>query len=348
MSQKRIPTKTPWIKTVISHKWNKTHTLWLFTFLRASLVTSLLLIVGITYWFQHPIKNEQIIVLIPKGSSLSQVTSILQKEKVLNSSFLFKTILLSTGWGRHLKAGEYLIPPAVTPAQLTHILKLGDVILHPVTLIEGETSHHFIQKVSEDPRFQGNCEVPPEGSLLPETYHFPRGTDCQKMIEHMQKAMKVAFADVWMSRSPSCFLKKPEELFVLASIVEKETSRPQERPLVAAVFLNRLKKGMPLQADPTVIYALTQGKGDLGRTLSRLDLKFESPYNTYLQPSLPPSPIANPSLASLKAVAHPASADYLYFVADGSGGHVFATSPEEHQKNHAEWRKVRDKKEISH
>ncbi len=307
----------------------------------------LTLAIAITYWFQHPQKNEGTIVLIEKGVSLSQISSLLHQQKVLDFPFLFKGILYGVGGWRQLKAGEYLIPPKVTPAQLIHILKSGEVILHSITLIEGETSYQLTQKLLEDSRFQGSCKIPLEGSLLPETYSFPRNTERQKIINRMQKAMEKALAEVWAERPSDFPLQSPHELLILASIVEKETALLQEKPFVAAVFLNRLKKSMPLQADPTVIYGLTCGKGSLERGLTRQDLCFKNSYNTYLNPGLPPSPIANPSLDSLKAVIHPANVPYLYFVADGSGGHVFSIILEEHQKNHALWRKIRKKGETA-
>lgn len=300
--------------------------------------------IGVSFWYQHPQKNPRNIILIEKGASLSQITSLLAEQKILNFPFLFKVILYGTGGWRQLKAGEYLIPPKATPAQLSYILKSGEVILHPVTLIEGETSYHLTQKLLQDARFQGTCEVPPEGSLLPETYYFPRGTERQHILNHMQKAMQSALREAWEKHPQDHSLTSPQDLLVLASIVEKETALPHERPLVAAVFLNRLKQGMPLQADPTVIYELTQGKEDLGRALSRADLQVKSPYNTYLYPGLPPSPIANPSLVSITAIIYPADVPYLYFVADGSGGHIFATSLKDHQKNHGTWRKIRVEK----
>lgn len=322
------------------YKYKKTIILFCtLTFLSLSLCT-----VGTVYWFKRPQNNEQTVVLIEKGASLSQITSRLVEDEVLGFPFLFKMILLCTGEWRGLKAGEYFIPPHVTPAQLIHILKSGDVILHPVTLIEGETSHHLTQKLLKDPRFQGICAIPSEGSLLPETYHFPRGTERQKIISHMQKAMKSVVGKLWGERSPDCPLQTPEELVTLASIVEKETALSRERPMVAAVFLNRLKTHMILQADPTILYALTKGVEPLKREMSLEDLKFESPYNTYLYEGLPPTPIANPGYLSLRAVIHPMDVSYLYFVADGSGGHVFATTLEEHQQNHEAWRKIRDEK----
>ena len=309
-----------------------------------TLAISMTLSIGMTYWFQHPQKNKSAIVLIKKGASLSQVTSLLSQHQILDFPILFKAIVYGTGKWRYLKAGEYLIPPSVTPAQLVHILISGNVVLHPFTLIEGETSHHLTHKLLEDSRFQGVCEVPPEGSLLPETYAFPRGTERQTILTYMQKAMQDSLAEIWTLRSPDNPLQSPEELLILASIVEKETALPQERSVVARVFLNRLKQGMPLQADPTILYLLTNGRGDLGRSLSRQDLLVESTYNTYLNTGLPPAPITNPGLASLKAVARPADVHFLYFVADGSGGHIFSTTLGEHQKNHAAWRKVRGEK----
>lgn len=298
---------------------------------------------GITaaYWFQHPQSNKNTIILIPKGTSLKHITSYLYQQGVLSFPFLFKAYLYSTHSWRDLKAGEYLIPASVSPAQLIHILKRGDVILHPVTLVEGETSHFFVQKLLADPRFEGPCDVPHEGSLLPETYHFPRGTLRLKIIAHMGKAMKEKITEFWEKRPSYYPLTSSKELVIIASIIEKETARDAEKPLVAAVFFNRLKQGMPLQADPTVLYALTEGKSELGRTLTLDDLQFESPYNTYRKLGLPPFPITNPSLSSLKAALYPATVPYLYFVADGSGGHVFATTLEEHQKNHAAWRKLK-------
>ncbi len=300
-----------------------------------------ILLVTIAFWFQHPQKNPQAVVLIEKGSSLSDIATTLSAQNVLDFPFLFKTTLYGTISWRDLKAGEYFIPANVTPAQLIHILKSGEVILHPLTVIEGETSHQFTQKLLQDVRFTGVSEVPPEGRLLPETYYFPRGTDRKKIMARLQKAMSEALADAWAKRAPDHPLKSPDELLILASIIEKETRLAPERPIVAAVFLNRLKQNMPLQADPTVLYGL-QREG--GKELSLSDLKKETPYNTYLIQGLPPTPIANPGRACLKAVATPAEVPYVYFVADGSGGHVFATTLEEHEKNHSNWRKIRDSK----
>ncbi len=296
---------------------------------------------GVAYWFQHPQNNKRTVVFIEKGASLTHIAAHLHQQGVLTIPLLFKAFLYGTKSWKEIKAGEYLIPPDLSPAQLIHILKKGEVILHPVTLIEGETSYTLVQKLLADARFEGACLIPAEGSLLPETYHFPRGTTRQKIISHMQKAMTERLAEIWAMRPYGHPLRSPEEFVILASIIEKETCRASEKPLVAAVFLNRLQQGMPLQADPTVLYSLTLGRGSLGRDLTHADLQVKTPYNTYLTLGLPPSPIANPSVSSLKAALHPADVPYLYFVADGSGGHIFATTLEEHQRNHAAWREIR-------
>lgn len=283
-------------------------------------------------------------VLIEKGASLSQIAQTLGKHEIIDFPSFFKGAVYVTGAIQKLRAGEYLIPAHITPAQLIHILKSGKVVLHPVTLIEGETGSRLVEKLLSNSHFPGACDIPEEGSILPDTYRFAHGTDCQTIIKQMQRAMNEALAKVWATRSQNHPLKTSEELLILASIVEKETSCHREKPIVAAVFLNRLKKSMLLQADPTVIYALTKGQASLGRALVRLDLKIESPYNTYLNKGLPPAPITNPSLTSLNAAAHPVDVPYLYFVADGSGGHAFSTTLNNHQKHHARWRKIRRRK----
>jgi UPF0755 protein len=305
------------------------------------ITTLIILSVAVAFWYQKALKNESTVVLIEKGASLSSIATTLADKQVLSCPTLFKAIVLGSLSWRDLKAGEYLIPAHATPAQLIYILKSGDVILHPVTLIEGETSYSFTQKLMSDDRFIGSIDVPAEGSLLPETYHFARGTERKTIIARAKRASEEALNKVWTNRSTECPLKSPQEVVILASIVEKETCLPKERPIVAAVFINRLATGMPLQADPSVLYAISLGKETREKELSLDDLRIESPFNTYINMGLPPSPISNPGLASLRAVTAPAKVPYLYFVADGSGGHVFATSLDEHQKNHERWRKIK-------
>lgn len=309
------------------------------TLLLISLFIICLFSVGGAYWFQRPLSNENKIVIIEKGASLSQISTLLNQEGLLDFPFLFKGFVYATQSWAQLKAGEYFIPASITPAKLLHILKSGDVVLHPVVVIPGETSHDFVQKLLVDTRFQGPCELPPEGSLLPETYHFPRGTERHKIISCIKKMRQEKLREIWAGRPVDHFLCSPEDLVILASIVEKETALHAEKPLVAAVFLNRLRQNMPLQADPTVVYSLTQGKGALDRELTYSDLTTPSPCNTYMNMGLPPLPIANPSLSTLMAVLHPADVPYLYFVANGKGGHVFSSNLDEHQKNQAQWKK---------
>jgi len=299
---------------------------------------------GLFYWLHHPQPNKETVVFIAKKTSLARIGRLLHHQGVIDHPFLYQLVLYCTGKWRALKAGEYLIPAGITPLHLLAILEAGKVIPHPLTIVEGETSAHVIQKLLADPRFQGSCALPPEGTLLPETYAFPRGTDRHKIIVRAQREMDRVIQSLWDQRSPGYPLKSWEEMVVLASIIEKETALEKEKPLIAAVFLNRLAQGIPLQADPTVVYALTQGVRPLGRSLTREDLKVESPYNTYRNLGLPPTPITNPSVSSMKAALHPTPTSCLYFVADGSGGHVFCSDLQEHQKNHATWRGVRKKR----
>ena len=309
-----------------------------------SLLFSAVLVGGLELWYHRPQKNQETVVNIPKGTSLSQIVALLSSKELINAPTLLKGILYTTGQWKKLKAGEYRIPEQITPAQLIAILKSGKVVLHPVTLTEGETSYHLVKKLRENSHFEGTCEIPLEGTMLPETYRFPRGTKRQLIIDRMQKAMNAVVSEVWEVCPSDHPLTTSEELIILASIVERETSMPAEKPIVAAVFLNRLKQGMPLQADPTVLYGLFLRNAEVKKSLSREDLRVETPYNTYLCEGLPPTPISNPSVSALKAVIRPADVPYIYFVADGSGGHVFSTTLDEHQKHHAAWRKIRDGK----
>jgi UPF0755 protein len=217
----------------------------------------------------------------------------------------------------------------------------GVTVKHRLTIPEGLTSAEIVALVAAAPDLEGSvpAALPADGSLLPETYFFSKGDTREQLLERMRKGMSDALAELWPARDGAVALKTVAEAVTLASIVEKETGLAAERPRVASVFFNRLAQGMPLQSDPTVIYALTGGKGPLGRALLRADLQVASPYNTYANPGLPPGPIANPGRASLEAVLHPDSTKDLYFVADGSGGHAFAATLDEHNRNVAAWRK---------
>jgi len=208
------------------------------------------------------------------------------------------------------------------------------VVQHQITIPEGLTSEQILARLLDNEILSGNVkEVPREGTLLPDSYHFNRGFTREQMIQRMRQAQDRVLREAWERRNPDLPLKSPDQLIVLASIIEKETSKPEERTRIAAVFVNRLKQRMKLQTDPTVIYGLVFGKGSLGRPLTKSDIAQPTPYNTYVIDGLPPGPIANPGRASIEAAANPARTKELYFVADGTGGHAFAETYEQHQKN---------------
>jgi UPF0755 protein len=213
------------------------------------------------------------------------------------------------------------------------------VVQHAVTFAEGLTSAQIVQRLTENTELTGSVrEIPPEGTLLPETYHFTRGATREQILQRMQQSHRRAVREIWERRAPDLPIQTPEQLVVLASIIEKETGKPEERTRVAAVFANRLRQKMKLQSDPTIIYGLVGGKGSLGRPIMRREIEQPTPYNTYVIDGLPPGPIANPGRASLEAAARPARTKELFFVADGSGGHTFAETYEQHQKNVARLR----------
>ena len=213
------------------------------------------------------------------------------------------------------------------------------VVQHQITLPEGLTSEQMVQHLLETDILTGNIrEIPHEGSMLPESYRFPRGTPRDQVVQRMQQAQKRVIQEVWDHRAPDLPLRTPDQLVTLASIVEKETGRADERSRIAAVFVNRLKQHMKLQSDPTIIYGLVGGKGTLGRPIVKSEIEQPTPYNTYVIEGLPPGPIANPGRAALEAAANPARTKELYFVADGSGGHTFSETLEQHQRGVARLR----------
>jgi UPF0755 protein len=215
----------------------------------------------------------------------------------------------------------------------------GKVVQHQITIPEGLTSEQIVARLLDNDLLTGSIkDVPREGSLLPDSYHVTRGFTREQMIQRMRQAQERLLREVWERRNPELPLKTPEQLVVLASIIEKETGKPEERTRVAAVFANRLKQRMKLQSDPTIIYGLVYGKGSLGRPISRADIQSQTPYNTYVIEGLPPGPIANPGRAAIEAAANPARTKELFFVADGTGGHAFAETYDQHQKNVARLR----------
>jgi UPF0755 protein len=287
--------------------------------------------------------DERKVVLIERGSGLSAVANQLAEEGVIRSPLLFRAGARVTGQATQLKAGEYAFPAGVSPKRALAIVVSGKTVARALTIPEGLTSHEVVRRIREAPALTGEiAEVPDEGELLPETYHYQRGDSRSELLQRMRASMDRVVAELWPERAQDLPYDSKQAAVTLASIVEKETAVPDERALVAGVFVNRLERGMRLQSDPTVRYALTDGETDLGRPLTRADWKVEHPYNTYRISGLPPGPIANPGRAALEAALNPAETEYLYFVADGSGGHAFAKTLREHNRNVAEWRKVRD------
>jgi UPF0755 protein len=279
------------------------------------------------------------IVNIPRGLGTRDIALLLQREGVIDQPYVFMGGVTVLKARSGLKSGEYKFAKHASLADVVDTIVEGKVVQHTLTVAEGLTSEQIVARLLENDALTGQIkEIPREGSLLPETYHFTRGTTRAQMIERMQHDEKVVLAEVWAHRAPDLPLKSPEELVTLASIVEKETGRADERSRVAAVFVNRLKNKMKLQSDPTIIYGLTGGKGSLGRPILKSEIEQPTPYNTYVIGGLPPGPIANPGRASLEAVANPARTKDLYFVADGSGRHLFSETYEQHQRNVAKLR----------
>jgi UPF0755 protein len=286
--------------------------------------------------------SEKVTVILPRGTGIPEIAARLADAGVIRHPLIFRLAVRITGSDRALKAGEYAFPAQVTPRGVLGMLQRGETVARRLTVAEGLTVAQIFALLDQAAGLSGPLpELPPEGSLLPETYFYAYGDSRINMVKRMRKAMRETLADLWIARSENLPFASPEEALILASIVDKETSLPAERDQVAAVFVNRLRREMRLQSDPTVIYGLTAGDGALGRALTRQDWLHASPFNTYQVAGLPPGPIANPGRAAIEAVLNPADVDYLYFVADGSGGHAFARTLREHNRNVARWRRIK-------
>ncbi|PWC46377.1 endolytic transglycosylase MltG [Azospirillum sp. TSA6c] len=295
-----------------------------------------------------PLEQSETVV-IPRGSGLEAIAITLGDSGVIGSPLVFAAAAKLSGTFRELKAGEYQFPAGISIEGVLEQMRQGRTVVRRFTVPEGLTSAQVVALLARETGLTGDLPKPPkEGSLLPETYHFAYGDNRAALIERMQTAMTQALAEAWKNRDQNLPFETPQQALTLASIVEKETGIAAERPRVAGVFVNRLEAGMKLQSDPTVIYALTDGSGELGRALTRNDWKFESPYNTYVATGLPPGPIANPGKASIQAVMKPERHEFLYFVADGSGGHVFAKSLADHNRNVTKWREVQQGRQPEH
>ncbi|MFZ5791759.1 MAG: endolytic transglycosylase MltG [Pseudomonadota bacterium] len=290
-------------------------------------------------------------VVVPRGSSVAAIAGLLGDAGVIENRWLFRIGVRFFGERKPLQAGEYLFPAGVSPQAAMRLMIDGRRVQHRLTVAEGLTNREILAELAAAPALAGDPPTPEalgeEGHLLPETYFYLRGDSRADLVERMKAAMEETLDALWARRDDGLPLADAHEALVLASIVEKETGIAAERPRIAAVFLNRLKKGMPLQSDPTVIYAVTRGRAKLDRPLTTKDLAIDSPFNTYLVTGLPPAPIANPGRAAIEAVLHPAESDDLYFVADGNGGHVFAKTLAEHNKNVAVWRKLQAQQKAS-
>jgi UPF0755 protein len=287
-----------------------------------------------------PLGAEKIVYIAPR-SDVPEILAILEREGVIDSPMLMNVALLIEGARSKLKPGEYLFKQNASLREVMDELVAGRQILHGVTIPEGLTTEQVVTRLRDNDVLAGDVpETPKEGALLPETYKVARGYPRAKLLFKMQEDQRKFLDHIWARRSPDLPIKTPYELVTLASIVEKETGRADERPRVAAVFVNRLRKGMRLQSDPTIVYGLVGGKATLGRGILRSELEKYTPYNTYAIEGLPPGPIANPGKAALEAAANPSRTQDLYFVADGAGGHVFAETLDQHQRNVQRWRQI--------
>jgi UPF0755 protein len=277
-------------------------------------------------------------VNIVRGDDVAQT---LEEQGVIENALLLKLTLLAEGDKDKVKFGEYLFKQGASLRQVIDTLISGKQVLHALTIPEGLTSLQVVDRIRENDILLGDVKnIPPEGSLMPDTYKFARGTTRDQLIRTMQQESKKVVSEVWGHHDPETPIRSPQEMVTLASIVEKETGKPDERPRVAGVFINRLSKNIPLQSDPTIVYGIVGGKGTLGRGILKSEVEQKTPYNTYAIVGLPPGPIANPGKAALEAVANPAKTKELYFVADGTGGHAFSETLDQHRQNVQRWRQI--------
>ncbi len=313
-----------------------------------TIVLLLAVVLGaLAYWGNQRFEEagpltEDKVVNIPRGLGVRDIGELLTREGVVRDPWIFVAGAVAMKVrGVDLKFGEYQFNKGASPRDVADTLVEGKVVQHQFTAAEGLTSEQIVARLLENDKLTGNIrEVPREGSLLPDGYRFTRGTLRDDMIKRMQAAQARVLKEAWDRRVSDLPVKTPEQLLVLASIIEKETGKSDERTRVAAVFVNRLKSKMKLQSDPTIIYGLVGGKGSLGRGILKSEITQPTPYNTYVIEALPPGPIANPGRASIEAAANPARTKELFFVADGTGGHAFSETYDQHQKHVAKLRGI--------
>ncbi len=292
------------------------------------------------YNLPGPLKDKKT-VTIGKGIGTPEIAVVLQENGVISDARVFSAMAYVKGTVGRLKAGEYEFDAASSMGDVMAKIAGGKSIAYKLSVPEGWTSEMTVARVNANDILEGDpVPVPPEGAIMPDTYVFRRGMTKQKLVEDMRAAQDDLLTGLWEKRNPAIGLASKEEALTLASIVEKETGVAAERPVIASVFMNRLKKGMRLQSDPTIIYGIAGGKGKLDRALTRADIDAPTPYNTYRIDGLPPGPIANPGRAALEAVLNPPETPYFYFVANGTGGHAFAATLEEHNGNVKKWRQI--------
>jgi len=283
--------------------------------------------------------GDRTTVILRHGASLPEIAQALEDEGVVRSGSVFVVAAQITGATRALKAGEYSFPSRQPLGQVLEMIRRGQIVRHNITLPEGVTAGQAVAILMDSDALTGSAPVPPEGSILPETYEIQRGEDRAVVLQRMMSARDRLLAQLWPKRRAGLPFATPEQAVILASIVEKETGVASERPRVAAVFVNRLAKGMRLESDPTVIYGITRGAA-LGRGIRQSELEAVTPYNTYRIAGMPPTPISNPGKASIAAVLDPPDTTELFFVANGRGGHLFSSTIAEHAKNVERWRKI--------
>lgn len=291
-------------------------------------------------WTEAGPATRDISVVVPEGATIADAAVLLKQKGAVRSADAFLTRAKVFGRGKSIKAGEFLIPKGASNSDIFSILQGGKTLTRLVTIPEGMPSILVYERLMANEELTGKIEVPREGSVLPDSYAFDKGESRAAVLKRMQNAMDRTLAKLWAERSPNAVVKSPEEAVILASIVEKETAVPGERPMVAGVYGNRLRAGMMLQADPTIIYPITKGK-PLGRRIRKSEISAVNDYNTYAMAGLPKGPIANPGRLSILAVLNPAETKALYFVADGKGGHIFADTLRQHNENVRKWFEIR-------
>jgi UPF0755 protein len=309
-------------------------------------IVGLLLLLGLITWGQSRFAGEgpldaPVVVVVDRGEGLASIAEKLRAAGAIEDVRVFRIGARYSGLDEGLRFGEYEIAARSSMRDILELMNQGANVARRITIPEGWTSWQVVEALRAREDLTGEInEVPPEGTLAPATYDLELGTDRNVVLERMAARQREVLEAAWAARDPDLPIASPEELLILASIVEKETGVPEERGTVASVFVNRLERGMRLQTDPTVIYGITRGEGTLGRGLTRVELTEPTPWNTYAIDGLPPTPIANPGTASIEAAANPPETEYYYFVADGTGGHAFGRTLEEHNRNVAVWRQI--------